>query len=413
MTVVPLNHAAEVILGRQRAPQYEEGEGQTPYLRSANIVDGALNLGDVKSMRFSPSERAHYGLKPGDVLVTEGSGSRDTVGASAVWNSEIEGIVCFQNTLLRLRPRPGVLDGHYLAWWARHAHASGLVAAAASGANILHIGAEGMRILAIRLPALHEQRRVADFLDDQVGLVDQVAVVRRDQARLADERFRVSIAKLFNGPTLPLKQYLVQPPCYGVLVPSFVENGVPFVRVGDLSRLQRVRRDELPQIPRELSHEYRRTLVRAGDVLVSVVGSTDKSAVVPETLAGVNIARAVARLVPRADVPPVCITAWMETPSYADQVHAVTSADTAQPTLNMGDLRNFRIALPAGPLTALASRIEDLRQVRDGWRENLGRTLDLLEERKRALITACVTGEFDVSTAGNRASEAAMQGVGV
>lgn len=40
----------------------------------------------------------------GDVLVTEGSGSLGTVGASAVWRAELAGTVCFQNTMLRLRP---------------------------------------------------------------------------------------------------------------------------------------------------------------------------------------------------------------------------------------------------------------------------------------------------------------------
>jgi hypothetical protein len=34
--------------------------------------------------------------------------------------------------------------------------------------------------------------------------------------------------------------------------------------------------------------------------------------------------------------------------------------------------------------------------------------LSLLEERKRALITACVTGEFDVSAASDRAGDAAL-----
>ncbi len=91
MRTVPLSHAAEVVLGRQRAPQYEEGEGQTPYLRSANIKDGRLDLSDVKSMRFSPGERMRYELRAGDVLITEGSGSRDSVGASAVWLGELAG----------------------------------------------------------------------------------------------------------------------------------------------------------------------------------------------------------------------------------------------------------------------------------------------------------------------------------
>ena len=35
----------------------------------------------------------------------------------------------------------------------------------------------------------------------------------------------------------------------------------------------------------------------------------------------------------------------------------------------------------------------------------------LLRERERALITACVTGEFDISTASSRAGDAALAGL--
>lgn len=197
MKVVPLRHAAEVVLGRQRAPEYEQGDGQTRYLRSANIRDGRVDLSDVKSMRFSQVECARFGLEPGDVLVTEGSGSRDTVGASAVWMGELDGPVCFQNTLLRLRPRAGI-SGRYLAWWARHAHASKLVATVATGANILHVGAEAMGALAVALPPLDQQRRIADFLDDQVALLDQAAIASAGFARLADARFATWLGELLD-----------------------------------------------------------------------------------------------------------------------------------------------------------------------------------------------------------------------
>lgn len=101
----PLRAFAEVALGRQRSPQYEDGPFMVPYLRAANVKDGELDLSDVKSMSFSPNEQRIYALRPGDVLVSEGSGSLGTVRASAVWSGEINDVVCFQNTLLRLRPR--------------------------------------------------------------------------------------------------------------------------------------------------------------------------------------------------------------------------------------------------------------------------------------------------------------------
>ena len=265
--------------------------------------------------------------------------------------------------------------------------------------------------LPLALPTLEEQSRIAEFLDDQMSTLAAVLEQRVAQGRLVEEVCSARMAALFQGVEVRLKSLLKQYPCYGVLVPEFVVDGVPFIRVGDLRDLQAAQVGDLRQIPQRLSLEYRRTVVRAGDLLVGVVGSTDKAAVVPEALAGANIARAVARLVPREGVPTSVIIGWMETPSYVRQVESVTSGDTAQPTLNMGDLRNFRIPLPGLPLLDLAASVDQLRAERAACRAAMSRTTRLVEEHKRALITACVTGEFDVTTASNRAADAALQGV--
>ncbi|MGH8543507.1 MAG: hypothetical protein ACREX3_07735, partial [Gammaproteobacteria bacterium] len=113
-----------------------------PYLRAANVKDGELDLSSIKEMNFNPVEQETFRLRTGDVLITEGSGSITAIGASAVWREDIPGPVCFQNTLIRLRPRPGVADGRYLGWWARSAYASGQFASIASGANIYYISCE-------------------------------------------------------------------------------------------------------------------------------------------------------------------------------------------------------------------------------------------------------------------------------
>src|SRR5690242_11630995 len=113
-----------------------------PYLRSANVIDGALDLSDVKEMNFTPQEQRFFSLREGDILVTEGSGSLRTVGASAVWRNNLPGTVCFQNTLLRIRPRSCETDPKFLEWWCRFAYADGLFASVGGGVNIFHLSAE-------------------------------------------------------------------------------------------------------------------------------------------------------------------------------------------------------------------------------------------------------------------------------
>ncbi|MFF3854143.1 restriction endonuclease subunit S [Micromonospora sp. NPDC002575] len=216
--VMTLRSVAEVALGRQRSPQHETGSHIVPYLRAANVKDGELELSDVKTMNFTPGEQEIFALRPGDVLITEGSGSLGSVGASAVWRGELEGTVCFQNTLLRLRPRDGVADSRFLAWWTRSAFGSGIFASIATGANIFHISAERVRSLPISLPTFEEQRRIANFLDAEVGKMDSLISKKMAILRLIEEKIdsrilhivgESSLANPGSGlPTLPVRRVL-------------------------------------------------------------------------------------------------------------------------------------------------------------------------------------------------------------
>lgn len=269
------------------------------------------------------------------------------------------------------------------------------------------IGWEELRDVPVLLPPLGEQRRIADFLDDQVTRIDAAIETRNLQLGLLRERVQARYDAIFDGPEQPLKRLLRQSPCYGVLVPRFVDaGGVPFIRVSDLEVLNRGA-TQLRQIERSQSLEYRRTVLSVGDVLLSVVGSVDKSAVVGQEQAGANVARAVARLLPASGVPSLALWAWTRTTAYADQARLVTGSDTAQPTLNMGDLKGFVVAWPRHMHSAeLEDQVREVLRFADVAEGEFKKSVSLLQERKRALITAAVTGEFDVSTAGPRAAAA-------
>ena len=194
----PLRAYAEIHLGRQRAPIYDTGPNMTVYLRAANVQDGRLDLSDIKLMNFEPLEQARFSLSGGDVLISEGSGSLASIGATAVWNNEIDGTVCFQNTLLRLRPR-GSTDPRFLAWWCRYAYTSGLFASVATGANIYHLSADRVRSLPMAHVPLTDQRIIADHLDTEIGRIDATADRERRVADLLVERRQALITAMVTG----------------------------------------------------------------------------------------------------------------------------------------------------------------------------------------------------------------------
>ncbi len=185
--------AFSIVMGRQRSPGRATGPGMKPYLRSANIGDGRLNLSDVKQMDFTDTETERFRLKPGDVLVSEGSASARAVGMASVWGGEVPGDVCFQNTLLRYRPAAGVTEPGFVAQWCRWAFQSGAFRDVANGTNIKHIGSTRAAAMEVRLPPLPEQRRIVDVMsavDAQIeALAEEAKAGRHALARLIADSF--------------------------------------------------------------------------------------------------------------------------------------------------------------------------------------------------------------------------------
>lgn len=162
-STVPAPDMFLIVQGLQRSPTRAEGPHQTPYLRSANVLNGSLDLTDVKTMSFDPTQQEKYRLLPGDVLVTEGSASAAAVGAPAEYHGELEGTVCFQNTLLRYRAIPGTTTPAYVSQWCSWAYESGAFREAANGTNIKHIGSGGAsRMMVANVPLELQPEITAD-----------------------------------------------------------------------------------------------------------------------------------------------------------------------------------------------------------------------------------------------------------
>ncbi len=195
-----LTDVAEVRLGRQRSPKNHIGPNMRPYLRAANVTWAGLDLSDVKSMNFSPSEVSTYELVEGDVLLSEASGSADEVGKPAIWRGEIPGC-CFQNTLIRVRSR-GALPEYLHKVFLRDA-LTGKFAQAAPGVGIHHLGSTRLSAWPVPLAPLDDQRRIVAEVERQLSLVDVLAQAI-DQALARSAALRRAILELaFTGRLVP------------------------------------------------------------------------------------------------------------------------------------------------------------------------------------------------------------------
>ncbi|PKQ10725.1 MAG: restriction endonuclease subunit S [Alphaproteobacteria bacterium HGW-Alphaproteobacteria-1] len=132
---------------------------------------------------------------------------------------------------------------------------------------------------------------------------------------------------------------------YGVLVPgNEVPDGIPFVRAQDLALTGHPDRPNKTIDP-EIERPYARTRLRGGEILVCVVGSIGKLGIVPQSWAGANIARAVARIMPIPEISQEYLLLVLRG-EPAQTYFTETTRTLAQPTLNVGLIEQTPIPLP-------------------------------------------------------------------
>lgn len=159
---------------------------------------------------------------------------------------------------------------------------------------------------------------------------------------------------------------------YGIVQPGHHDPiGVPIIRVSDLESTGIDRSSPL-RVSHDIEEKYSRTRLRGGEVLVSIVGTVGRVAVVPTLLAGWNVARAIAVLRPSNLADSRWIRYCLESPPVQRQMQ-LRKTDTVQATLNLRDLRRIEIPYPetlervriAGVLGALDDLIDTNRRIAD------------------------------------------------
>ena len=160
----------EVRVGLQRSPKRRRGRFMTKYLRSANVTSDGLDLKEISQMDISPSEREIYSLRPGDVLIVEGSGSPAKVGRAAIWLDD-SAAWSFQNHLIRFRARAAI-PGYALIVF-KYFAASGAFSRIARGVGIQHIGSSRFAVMPFPLPPLPEQSRIVSEIGRRTRLAKE------------------------------------------------------------------------------------------------------------------------------------------------------------------------------------------------------------------------------------------------
>ena len=190
-----------------------------------------------------------------------------------------------------------------------------------SGTTFKEISAQSFSNFMLPVPSYEDQLAISEYLDMKCAQIDTlIANVQSQIEKLKAYKQSLITEVVTKGldHTVPMKEsgieWIGQIPehwdmtrklafvttdgiSYGIVKlydPDDV-NGVKVLRCSDVLE-GFIKPDNIRTVTREVSNEYARTILAGGEVLVNVRGSLGGCSVVPEEMAGYNIAREVAKI---------------------------------------------------------------------------------------------------------------------
>lgn len=312
----------------------------------------------------------------------------------------------------------------YFLRWVQGLNERLLRAWAKQGATVESIEHEYLGNTLITLPPTVEQTAISAFLDRETAKLDSLVAEQQRLIELLKEKRQAVISHAVTkglNPDAPMKdsgiEWLGEVPAHwelkrlkhlspfitvGIVVnPStFVaDEGLPFIYGGDI-REGVIDWENARRIDAASTEANAKTMLKAGDLLTVRVGAPGVTAVVPKECEGGNCASVM--LIRRGEFNSQWLCFAMNARVMRFQVEVVQYG-AAQEQFNISHAVDFWVPTPPRhEQDAIARFLESETSRLDALTAEAQLAIDLLQERRTALISAAVTGQIDIRAIANR-----------
>lgn len=160
-----LSEVADLCLGKMLDQKKNKGE-YYPYLANLNVRWGAIELEDLREMRFEKKEFERYGLKYGDIVMCEGG----EPGRCAIWKNQAPSMM-IQKALHRIRAKEKT-DSLFLFYALLNKGLQGHYDGYFTGAAIKHLTGEKLAQVEVTLPNYSTQIKIAAVIETYDDLIE-------------------------------------------------------------------------------------------------------------------------------------------------------------------------------------------------------------------------------------------------
>ena len=402
-----------------RRSRVDGREDDRPYIGLENIESWTgKRLVDSVALNEKPSptaiERTSLAntFEPGDVLF-----GKLRPYLAKVWVAEFSG----RSTTELLVMRPVEAESRFLRYVCLWREFIDAVDASTFGSKMPRADWDFIGNMPIPVPDWPKQRTIADYLDRETARLDALVAAKERVLGLLAEKRRALITRAVTrglDPNVSLRDsgipWLGEIPAHweikklkhispcitvGVVVnpTSYVApEGVPFLYGSDITE-EGINTVSARRVPLDVSHnDLTKTCLKTSDIVTVRVGAPGVTAVVPPELDGANCASIMlTRGAPSFDSSWL---AYVMNSSVGRHQVALVQYGAAQEQFNIGHAITFSFAVP--PLTEQRDIVSHLHSTIgsvNALRTTTTQSIELLKERRAALIAAAVTGQLEVA----------------
>jgi type I restriction enzyme S subunit len=259
---------------------------------------------------------------------------------------------------------------------------------------------EDLDAMPVPLPPLSTQRRIADVLDAETARLDALIAAKLQMISLSLERHRAFLSsRVALGPEAEARRVLaLRTSGPRGWADQLTDGGSPFIRSQNLRRdATTLHTDSVAHVDPPVSNEATRSRTQLGDVVLGITGAnTGWVGIVDEQTAGGFVSQHVALVRPS----PAVTSDWLAYSYFSHQGQAQLLGGQYGGTkqqLSLEDLARLKLHVPL--VEEQARRCAEIKESAARTTQitgTLARQIELLRERRQALITAAVSGELEI-----------------
>lgn len=210
-----------------------------------------------------------------------------------------------------------------------------------------------IRSLEIPLPPLVEQKRIAEILDKAA----EIKAKREQAIAKLDELSQSTFVEMFGdvndliagGNTEQLSSVVANGKIitYGIVQAGpHIENGIPYIKTGDIKGGAIVGVDKLARTSKEIANSYARSAVAVNDIVMSIRATVGTTALVPASLDGANLTQGTARIAPGDTILPAYLLNYLRTSAVQRWIQKQVKGATFR-EITLGKLRELPVYVPS------------------------------------------------------------------